>query len=272
MKSIIISFVLLQVISTLIIIYNSLMFVYLLFVGQKVAWLFLLALPIWIMLTAGSHLSFIFATQHLFLACLPFLLLYFCFFCHFKFKKRSSEHSPITKGWWEPTLRAAAKRLSTIFIVPVCLSIFVSLTMRKGCDPCFSPRGDLRLPKRPGLIAHRGCIDLAPENSMAAFEEAVKIPEIVGLETDIMISMDGVPFLLHDPHLVRTTDVESKCPLVDPFANASQLYYANGSCPLMELNVGEWFVKVRSCALMILLNLILIPKPYIQSYSSQVWH
>ena len=80
---------------------------------------------------------------------------------------------------------------------------------------------------------------------MAAFEEAIKIPEIVGLETDVMISMDGVPFLLHDPHLVRTTDVELKCPLVDPFANASLLYYTNGSCPLMELNVGEWFVKVR---------------------------
>ena len=85
---------------------------------------------------------------------------------------------------------------------------------------------------------------------MAAFEEAIKIPEIVGLETDVMISMDGVPFLLHDPHLVRTTDVESKCPLVDPFANASLLYYSNGSCPLMELNVGKWFVKVR-CAVWI---------------------
>ena len=85
---------------------------------------------------------------------------------------------------------------------------------------------------------------------MAAFGEAVKIPEIVGLETDVMISMDGVPFLLHDPHLVRTTDVASKCPLVDPFANASLLNFANGSCPLAELNVGEWFVKVGYIILM----------------------
>lgn len=220
------------------------MFAYLVFIGQKIAWLFSLALPLWIMVTAGSHLSFIFATQHLFLASLPFLLLYFCFFCHFKVNKRSSEHSTIVKGWWEPTLRAAAKRLFVIFVIPMCLSVLVSLTMRKGCDPCFL-KGNLRLPKRPGLIAHRGCLDLAPENSMAAFEEAVKIPEIVGLETDVLISMDGVPFLLHDPHLVRTTDVESKCPLVDPLANASQLYYSNGSCPLVDLNVGEWFVKVR---------------------------
>lgn len=207
--------------------------------------LFLLTLPIWTMITAGSYLSFIFATQHLFLASLPFLLLYFCFFCHFKFKRRPSEHSTIVKGCWEPSLRAAAKRLSLIFVVPVCLSIFVGLVMRKGCNPCFV-NGELRLPKRPGLVGHRGCDDMAPENSMAAFEEAASIPEIIGFETDVMISMDGVPFLLHDPHLVRTTDVETKCPTLDPFMNASLLYYFNGSCPLMELNVGRWFVKVSN--------------------------
>ena len=100
---------------------------------------------------------------------------------------------------------------------------------------------------------------MAPENSMAAFEEAAKIPEIVGLETDVMISMDGVPFVLHDPHLVRTTDVASKCPLVDPFANASLLYFANGSCPLAERNVGEWFVKVRRA--LMLRYLALFPGP-----------
>ena len=220
------------------------MFIFLLFAGQKIAWLFLLALPIWTMVTAGSYLSFIFATQHLFLASLPFLLLYFCFFCHFKFKRRPSEHSTIVKGWWEPTLRAAAKRLLVIFIIPVCLALFASLIMRKGCNPCFSAGGDLRLPKRPSLIGHRGCDEGAPENSLAAFEEAASIPGMIGLETDVMISMDGVPFLLHDPHLVRTTDVESKCPSHDPFANASQFYFANGTCPLKELNVGRWFVKV----------------------------
>ena len=221
------------------------MFAFLLLIGQKIAGLFLLALPLWIMVTAGSHLSFLFATQHLFLASLPFLLLYFCFFCHFKFKRRRpAEHSSVVKGWWEPTLRAAAKRLSMIFIIPVCLSVIVSLVMRKGCGPCFV-NGVLRLPKRPGLIAHRGCNGMGPENSMVAFEEASRVPGMIGLETDVMISMDGVPFLLHDPHLVRTTDVKSKCPSVDPFCNASLLYFDNGSCPLKELNVGKWFVEVK---------------------------
>lgn len=221
------------------------MFAYLLFFGQKVAWLFLLTLPLWTMITAGSRLSFVFATQHLFLASLPFLLLYFCFFCHFKLKRRPAEHSTIVKGWWEPTLRAAAKRLTIIFVIPICLSFFVSLIMRKGCNPCFSG-GTLRLPKKPGLIAHRGCSDMAPENSLAAFEEAAKIPGIIGLETDVSISMDGVPFCLHDPHLVRTTNLETKCPSCDPFGNASLFSFANGSCPLMELNVGRWFVQVRT--------------------------
>ena len=246
MKTSIFCFLLSQVVFLVVTIYNILMFAFLVLVGHKIAWLFLLTLPLWIMVTAGSHLSFVFAAQHLFLASLPFLLVYFCFFCHFKFKRRRpTEHATATKGWWEPTLRAAAKRISVIFIIPVCLSVVVSLVMRKGCDPCFV-NGVLRLPKRPGLIGHRGCNDIAPENSLSAFEEASKIRGIVGLETDILISMDGVPFLLHDPHLMRTTDVESKCPSVDPFANASQLYFANGSCPLKELNVGKWFVKVRT--------------------------
>ena len=245
LKSLSIITVFIQVVFLAVILYNVLMLVFLLFVGQKIAWLFLLALPLWTMVTAGTHLSFLFATQHLFLASIPFLLLYFCFFCHFKFKRRRPpEHSGLIKGWWEPTLRAAAKRLSIIFIIPVSLSVVVSLVMRKGCDPCFH-NGVLRLPPRPGLIGHRGCDDIAPENSLAAFEEASKIPEIIGLETDVWISMDGVPFLLHDPHLVRTTDVEEKCPSLDPFSNASQYYFTNGSCPLKELNVGHWFVKVR---------------------------
>ena len=57
------------------------------------------------------------------------------------------------------------------------------------------------------------------------------------------VSYDGVPFLLHDPHTIRTTDVKSKCPDVDPLANATWLNYTSGKCPLEELNVGAWFIN-----------------------------
>ena len=57
------------------------------------------------------------------------------------------------------------------------------------------------------------------------------------------MSYDGVPFLLHDPHTIRTTDVKTKCPEVDPLANATWLNYTSGKCPLEELNVGAWFIN-----------------------------
>lgn len=57
------------------------------------------------------------------------------------------------------------------------------------------------------------------------------------------MSYDGIPFLLHDPHTIRTTDVVSKCPDVDPLGNATWLNFTTGTCPLDQLNVGSWFTK-----------------------------
>ena len=59
----------------------------------------------------------------------------------------------------------------------------------------------------------------------------------------LKVSYDGVPFLLHDPHTIRTTDVVSKCPDVDPLGNATWLNFTTGTCPLEKLNVGSWFEK-----------------------------
>ena len=55
------------------------------------------------------------------------------------------------------------------------------------------------------------------------------------------VSYDGVPFLLHDHHTIRTTDVETKCPNVDPLGNATWLNFSSGTCPLDKLNVGSRF-------------------------------
>ena len=82
----------------------------------------------------------------------------------------------------------------------------------------------------------------SPENSVAAFETAAKLPGMLGLETDVSVGMDGVMFLMHDPHLIRVTDVLSKCPSLDSWSNASLLYYYNGSCPINKLNIGQSFL------------------------------
>src|SRR6218665_1385260 len=57
----------------------------------------------------------------------------------------------------------------------------------------------------PRWIAHRGAGLLAPENTLAAFAGAA--PHGYGMfECDARLSRDGVPFLLHDPTLGRTTN------------------------------------------------------------------
>jgi len=58
---------------------------------------------------------------------------------------------------------------------------------------------------RPYIIAHRGSMDLCPENTMAAFRRALADGADV-LETDVRMSAEGVLVCLHDPTVDRTTD------------------------------------------------------------------
>ena len=57
----------------------------------------------------------------------------------------------------------------------------------------------------PRLFAHRGGGTLAPENTLAA----IRLGQSLGFaahEIDVKLSRDGVPILMHDPTLERTTN------------------------------------------------------------------
>lgn len=56
----------------------------------------------------------------------------------------------------------------------------------------------------PFWIAHRGAGKLAPENTLAAFREGAR-HGYRAFECDVKLSADGIPFLLHDATLNRTT-------------------------------------------------------------------
>lgn len=56
----------------------------------------------------------------------------------------------------------------------------------------------------PLWIAHRGAGKLAPENTLAAFRVGAS-HGYRAFECDVKLSADGVPFLLHDSKLDRTT-------------------------------------------------------------------
>ncbi|HEX6017778.1 MAG TPA: glycerophosphodiester phosphodiesterase [Burkholderiaceae bacterium] len=57
----------------------------------------------------------------------------------------------------------------------------------------------------PLWIAHRGAGKLAPENTLAAFRLGATHGH-TAFECDVKLSADGVPFLLHDDTLERTTN------------------------------------------------------------------
>lgn len=59
----------------------------------------------------------------------------------------------------------------------------------------------------PLWIAHRGAGKLAPENTLAAFRLGAQYG-YAAFECDVKLSSDGVPFLLHDATLERTSNAQ----------------------------------------------------------------
>jgi glycerophosphoryl diester phosphodiesterase len=57
----------------------------------------------------------------------------------------------------------------------------------------------------PIAIGHRGCAGEAPENTLPSFELGLAAGAAI-LETDVHLTRDGVPVLLHDPEVDRVTD------------------------------------------------------------------
>jgi glycerophosphoryl diester phosphodiesterase len=62
--------------------------------------------------------------------------------------------------------------------------------------------GRIRNPSNPRFIAHRGCLSIAPENSLPAFEEAAA-RGFWAIETDVRITKDGILVCCHDDTLLR---------------------------------------------------------------------
>ena len=79
----------------------------------------------------------------------------------------------------------------------------------------------------PFWIAHRGGGCMAPENTLAAFRVGAA-HGYRAFECDVKLSADGVPFLLHDTTLERTTNGHGRA--------ASRRWTA-----LSRLDAGSWY-------------------------------
>ena len=58
---------------------------------------------------------------------------------------------------------------------------------------------------RPTVLGHRGAAGSAPENTLVALGRGLADGAHI-IETDAHATRDGVPVLMHDPHVDRTTD------------------------------------------------------------------
>ena len=113
----------------------------------------------------------------------------------------------------------------------------------------------------PLWIAHRGAGKLAPENTLAAFRLGATFG-YRAFECDVKLSADGVPFLLHDDTLDRTTPERGMAGL-RPWAELSRMdagaWHSSSFAgePLPSLDAVVRFVQRNGFAL----NLEIKPTP-----------
>jgi glycerophosphoryl diester phosphodiesterase len=81
----------------------------------------------------------------------------------------------------------------------------------------------------PLILGHRGASAVAPENTLAAFSQAIDAGAD-GIEFDVRLSSDGVPVVIHDAALNRT-------------GLMSKLVRELTCAQLKEIDVGSWFDK-----------------------------
>ena len=60
-------------------------------------------------------------------------------------------------------------------------------------------------PKTPLVVAHRGGSGLAPENTLEAFSQSLSLG-VDAVELDVHLNKEGIPVVIHDPLLDKTTD------------------------------------------------------------------
>ncbi|KAM4795831.1 glycerophosphodiester phosphodiesterase domain-containing protein 5 isoform 2-T2 [Rhinophrynus dorsalis] len=129
------------------------------------------------------------------------------------------------------------KAIFQMFIIIAYLAVVIALYLvpLTISSPCIMEKKDLG--PKPGIIGHRGAPMLAPENTLMSFHRALE-HQIYGLEADVMISYDGIPFLMHDSTLRRTTNIENVFPELSS-VHSSMINWTD----LERLNAGEWFLK-----------------------------
>ena len=125
--------------------------------------------------------------------------------------------------------RFAARSAMLAWILVPMLLVIVGSNPHAAAASVMLAHGALRSPDGVGIVSHRGAAALAPENTLAAMRIAID-QGVEFVETDVHLTADGVPVLMHDPTLDRTTDGTG------PVA-------ARTFAEVRALDAGSWFSR-----------------------------
>jgi glycerophosphoryl diester phosphodiesterase len=113
------------------------------------------------------------------------------------------------------------------------LSLAITTPTMNAAEPDL-PALKLLNTKRPLIIAHRGYMQFAPENTLPSFKLAIEAGADL-VELDYYHSKDGVPVVFHDGTLDRTSDATNR------WGGAKISVGAKTVAELQTLDAGSWF-------------------------------
>jgi glycerophosphoryl diester phosphodiesterase len=99
--------------------------------------------------------------------------------------------------------------------------------MREDAWQPWSPGRPVATPGLAAVIGHRGAAARAPENTLAGLKKAHELGAS-WVEFDVMLTRDGVPILIHDETLQRTTNGRGRVP-------------ERTAAEIRALDAGGWF-------------------------------
>ena len=134
-----------------------------------------------------------------------------------------------------PNTPPATRRRTLVRLIPaglVTLALVLVLVFNPVMSRVYASNvfGSLRAPGEPAFVAgHRGDRSVAPENTIPALQAAIA-SQMAFVETDLQLTADGVPVLLHDETVDRTTNGTGRI---------ADLTLAS----VRSLDAGSWYSK-----------------------------
>jgi glycerophosphoryl diester phosphodiesterase len=115
------------------------------------------------------------------------------------------------------------------FIIAIYIALYFFVVPEREDQPFFA--GD----DRPLVIAHRGGAEIAPENTLVAFNKAQNLGVDV-IEFDVQMTSDGHLVIIHDP-------------VVDDVTDGKGYVHRMTLTELKELDAAYYFTDVRGNAI-----------------------